>query len=133
MQIVIFAYTSSSYYACVRIPSKHQKCIVKFLNECIQSFCCTILLPLIQTSIVLDVCHQTFFICFPSTCLKSKHSCVSQSCDFDAHVIVDQIYIILKVAIILDLHIQLLKFELVCICIYRLHAKIFFTDAVWVI
>ena len=22
------------------------------------------------------------FICFPSSCLKSKHSCVSQSCDF---------------------------------------------------
>ena len=63
---------------------------------------------------------KIFFYIFPIELLGNQaYNCVSQSCDFDAYSIVDQIYIILKVAIILDLHIRVLKFELVgCVFAY---------------
>ena len=54
--------------------------------------------------IVLDVCHEIFFYYFPSSCLKSKHIAMYHNRVILMHVIVDQIYIIQKVAIILDLH-----------------------------
>ena len=124
MQRLIF-----EYFLYFSILNKH-KCVLlgssmNAFNHFVVQFYC-----LLVRRIVLDVCHEIFFVHFPSSCLKSWHRKVYHNRVILMHTLLLIRFTSYRKSPLYLICIWVLKFELY-ICIWGLHAKFSMTLFWW--